>query len=520
MTASRVLTSLAVAASLVLASAACSAPPGAQKQGASEALNVYLYQKPKRFSPLDPPTGPDQQVMQLVYDNLVTVDDGYEYEPRLAEKWEVSRDGAGFTFHLRKGLKWSDGTPFTSKDVLFSYRLLADAKSGSAMAGKLAGASFEAPDEHTFVVRLAKPNVGFLSLIAGPFMFVMPEHVLGKEPLDKVAGSPFFNKPTVGLGPYTFVQYKTDQYVELAANPHYRKPVAIKKIFLKPVSSDVATAQLGTGEMDLAQISPTDLGAVSALKGVTVAAKPSPGFIRIALDLTDKRFADVRVRRALLHAVDRAALVDKLLAGKGRVQNSSFVASWAVPDGLDDYAYDPAKAKALLAEAGWDANETVTLSWIPGQRDRDAAATVVQSALGAVGVQVKLKQVQSAELLESYEKRTFDLALFGGGTYAVDPSSSMPIVSCSAFYPSGGNIPRFCDKAVDELTAKANATTDQAERTELYRQAARKENEQAAYLWLYNPDTLWAHSGRLHGFKAGGDFAAGFWNADEWTLAG
>ncbi|MBB5082121.1 ABC transporter substrate-binding protein [Nonomuraea endophytica] len=509
-----------LAAAVLVLATGCSDPTnsGAKTAQGSSALSVYLYQKPKRFSPLDPLTGPDQQVMQLVYDNLLTVNDRYEYEPRLAERWEVTPRKV--VFHLRKGLKWSDGAPFSSKDVLFTYKLLADAKLGSAMAGKLAGAAFEAPDADTFVINLAKPNVGFLSLLAGPFGFVLPEHVLGSVPAAQLTGHAFFNKPTAGMGPYTFVQYKTDQYVELAANPNYRKPVSIPKIFLKPVSSDVATAQLGTGEMDLVQISPTDLQAVGALKGVTVAGKPSPGFLRMAVDQTDKRFADPRVRQAMLHAIDRKALVDKLLAGKGRVQNSSFVAAWALPETLAGYAYDPAKAKTLLAEAGWDASKPVTLSWIPGQRDRDAAATVVQSSLAAAGVKVELKQVQAAQLLQSYEDHSFDLALFGGGTYAVDPSSSVPILGCGAFYPTGGNISSFCDKSLDELTAEADGISDQDERAGLYRKAAEKDNAQVPYLWLYNPDTLWASSARLRGFKPSGDFVSGFWNADEWTLAG
>lgn len=162
----------------------------------------------------------------------------------------------------------------------------------------------------------------------------------------------------------------------------------------------------------------------------------------------------------------------------------------------------------------------MTLSWIPGQRDRDVTATVVQGALSAAGMTVELKQVQAAELLESYEKRTFDLALFGGGSYAVDPSSSVTIINCTAFYPSGGNISNFCDESLDTLTARADAGSDRGRRAKLYQEAAGKDNAQVPYLWLYNPDTLWATGSRLRGFKPSGDFATGFWNADEWTLAG
>lgn len=532
----RLSTSLAVvsaAALLAVGAAACGGSSTKQSSGGSS-LNVYLYQQPKRFSPIDPANGPDQQIMQLIYDNLVTANDKYELEPRLAESWDISSDGTTFTFHLRKGLKWSDGKPFTSKDVLFTYTLLANPKTGSASAGTLAGvkgvddfvhgkassiSGFRAPDDNTFVLELTKPNVGFLSLLTADF-FILPEHVLGDVPPAKIADNRFFTHPTAGMGPYKFVTYKTDQYVHLTRNPNYRDPARIKDIFLKPVTSDVATSQLGTGEMDLVQISPTDLDTVRGMDNVQVQSKPSPGFVRIALNLSEKRFADPRVRQAMLYAVDRKSLVQKVLNGEGEVQNSVFVDSSAIPEDLNAYPYDPAKAKQLLAAAGWDSSKPVTLSWIPGQRDRDLATTIVQSQLSQVGIKVKLKQVQAAALLDSYSKRGFDMVLFGGGNYAVDPSADDPIMSCSTFYPDGANIPHFCDHGIDRLMARANAETDDQKRMSLYQQAASREDQMVSYMWLYNPNTIWAHSSRLQGFKPTGDFVLGFWNAADWSLSG
>lgn len=525
------LTIVAALLTITVGLAACGGD-AATRSGPEGTLNVYLYQKPKRFSPLDPANGPDQQVMQLVFDNLVTVNDEYDYEPRLAESWELSADGATWTFHLREGLKWSDGEPFTARDVVFTYTLLANPETGSAWSGTLAdvkGVSefldgeasgirgFKALDDSTFVIELTKPNVGFLSLLTAGF-FILPQHVLGDVPLDQIADDEFFGKPTVGLGPYKFVTYKTDRYVHVTRNDNYRTPVKIKDMFLKPVTSDVATSQLGTGEMDLVQISPTDLETVRGMDGVEVESKLSPGFVRIALNLEDERFADPRVRQAMLYAVDRKTLVDKVLAGEGQVQNSVFVASSALPDDLNAYPYDPAKAKQLLTAAGWESQKPVTLSWIPGQRDRDAAATIVQSQLSAAGIDVKLKQVQVSELLDSYDKRSFDMALFGGGNYAVDPSSDTPIITCDAFYPDGGNIPHFCDRLTDRLMARANAETDEDERSALYQQAAARENREVSYMWLYNPNAIWARMSRLKGFKPTGDFVLGFWNAAEWSL--
>ncbi len=532
---------LAAVAALALAAGmvACSDPTGgagpdtvggeAPSGTGPKALNLYLYQKPTTFNPTAPAAGANGLVMQMIFDNLVGVDDKHQLTSEIAESWEVSEDARTVTFHLRPGLKWSDGKPFTSADVRFSYELFADPKAGSAYSANFAGVKgieafqagkatevegFRTPDDNTFVIEASKPNVGLVALIGG--YHLLPRHVLAKyaEPGTErkdFAKDPFFSKPTVGLGPYVFVTYKTDQYVELTANPHYRSKVQVPRVFLRPVSSDVASASLGTGEMDLVQISPTDLPTVEKMKDVKVVSGTSPGFIRIGLNLDNPRFKDKRVRQAMLYAIDRASIVEKVLAGKGSVQNSIFMGD-ALPQGINEYAYDPAKAKALLEAAGWDSSKPLVLEWIPGQRDRDSTATIVESQLEAVGIKVQLKRTQT--VLE----KGWQALLFGGGNYATDAYADRIIVSCNTFYPNGGNVVHFCNKKIDQLIDEANTTSDRAERMELYRQAAQIENDEVSHLWLYNPDGIWAYNTRLQGLKATGDFSNGFWNAADWSV--
>jgi len=530
----------AVAAGIALAAgglAGCSGPstsagssPSAGS-AASSALNVYLYQKPKQFSPLEAANGPDQAVMSLVFDSLLGPDANYKLQPHLAmDQPVISPDATTFTFKLRPHLKWSDGKPFTSKDVLFTYNLVANAASGSASSANYslvqgydavaAGTAktlsgFSAPDDNTFVIKTSRPSIGLLGLAA--VVPILPEHVLGSVPLAALAKNDFFNNPKVGMGPYQFVVYKTDQYVELRANPNYRSKVNIGRIFLKPVTSDVATAQLGTGEMDIAQISATDLPTVQKMKNMTVVAKDAPGYTRIALNQTKPAFADAKIRQAFLYAVDRKKIVDSVLGGNGTVPNDSFVGQ-TPPAGLNDYAYNPAKAKELLREGGWNPATTVTLAWIPGQRDRDTTVTVIQSQLQAAGVKVSLKQVQAADLVDSYTTLKFDMVLYGGGGYAVDPWNAHTILGCDTFYPTGGNIAHFCDKALDQEMLTANKTTDASARAALYQKAAQIENAQASYFWLYNPKSVWAHNTRVKNFQASGDFTNPFINISSWTI--
>ncbi|MEU5876425.1 ABC transporter substrate-binding protein [Spirillospora sp. NPDC047279] len=514
--------------------AACSSDPTQQSSGGDTGvLNMYLYQKPKTFSPLAPNNGPDQLVMSFIFDSLYGADASYALKPRMAAAPpQVSKDARSVTFTLLPGLKWSDGKPLTAKDVVFTYNALANPATGSAQSGKFAAVDgakeladgkagslkgVTAPDDTTVKISLSRPAAGLPGLI-GNFP-ILPAHVLGRLPAKGLGDNGFFTKPTVGSGAFTFVQYKTDQYVELAANPHHRQPVSIKKAFLKPVTSDVATAQLGTGEMDLAQISPTDLPTVQKLKDVKVVTAKSPGFNRIAVNQSKARFKDARVRQALLSAIDRKGLVEKVLAGAGTVVDSSFYGDLA-PSGTG-YAYDPAKAKSLLAAAGWDSSAPVTLSWVPGQRDRDTAATVIQSQLKAVGVNVELKQVQADALLSSYEDKSYDLALFGGGNYATEPSTVATIDACDQAYPNGGNISRFCDGELDGLLKKADTIAEPAERKSVFQQAAKVENAKVPYLWLYNPDTIWAYRTRLSGFEPSGvpTNEVGFWDMASWKLS-
>ncbi|WP_237104983.1 ABC transporter substrate-binding protein [Nonomuraea sp. MG754425] len=527
---------LVVAVSGILAAAALAAcGSGATRvAGGADAgvLDMYLYQKPKTFSPLAPGNGPDQLVMSFIFDSLYGADAAHTLRPRLAAAPpRVSADARTIIFTLRPGLKWSDGQPLTAQDVVFTYNALADPATGSAQTGRFTAVTgakeltdgraatldgVTAPDGRTVRITTSRPAAGLPGLIGA--LPILPRHVLGGQPAKGLGDHAFFTAPTVGSGAFTFVRYETDQYVELAANPHHRRPVSIRKVFLKPVTSDVATAQLGTGEMDLAQISATDLPAVRRLTDVKVVTARSPGFTRIAVNQSQERFKDVRVRRALLMAIDRRGLVDQVLGGAGTVVDSSFSGDLAPADA--GYAYDPVEAKGLLAAAGWDPAARVTLAWVPGQRDRDTAATVIQSQLQAVGVAVELKQVQVAELLASYAERTFDLALFGGGNYATEPSTVAAIDACDQGYPAGGNVGHFCSEDLDELLARAETVGDPDARRELFRQAARVEHAEVPHLWLYNPDTIWAHRSGLTGFEPSGmpTNEIGFWDLATWKL--
>jgi len=520
-----------------LVAAGCAGPQPAQQSEGSKgskggSVSIVLYQKPKLFSPFEPAHGPDQQVMTLIYQSLMTPNPDLKLEPQLAEKVDINDNATQFTFHLRKGLKWSDGKPFTSADVLFTHQALANPKSTSPASGSykdIVGAKevaagtadtvsgMTAPDENTFVIKTTSPNYGVLAQVS--IAMILPKHILGDKPLETIAKDPFFSNPTVGMGPFQFVKYEVDQYVELKRNPNFAKEVGLDTVFLKPITADVATAQLGTGEMDIAPVAPSDKETLDSFGTLNFQTSKEGGFVRVGLNLTQERFKNVKVRQGLLTGIDRKAIIDSALPGVGVDRNSSFDPSVSGKD-IDDYAYDKDKAKALLTEGGWDFNQTVKLAWIPGSNpDRDAAAIAIESQLKEIGVKVELQQVDAGWTTEALKGPSFDMFMFGGGNYTVDSWNVYAIESCETQYPNGGNTVRFCFPKLDAKMKEANGTSDEGQRKKLYTEAAKIDNEQVPYLWLYSPGGLWAVNKKLQNYKPLSPTGGGFYHAEDWLLA-
>lgn len=505
------------AGSAAKAGGAGSVEPGKADANASGTMNVFMYQKPSGdFGPLAPASGPDQQVISLIYDELLQKSPKGDLTPYMAQGLPtVSDGGKTYTFKLKPNLKWSDGTPLTSEDVLFSYTRAADTRTNSGPAPNFATIAglqdyidgkaktikgFSAPDPQTFVMKQDIANSG-LPAQAGTLP-IFPKHILEKEPIKDFNLNKWFKKPTVTSGPFTFVEYKTDQYAHVQANPNFREPVGVKDIYVKPMSADVATQQLQTGEMDLVQIGAVDIPTVEGMQGVKVQEVPSTGFVTLTWNQTQDRFKDKRVRQAFQYAVDRKAIADGALQGHAKVRNSVFPEKWSGTD-INDYAYNPDKAKQLLAEAKFDTSKPIDLGWIAGGNpDRDAAAQVVADQLKKVGLNVNLKQIQASYFVDAFnDKHKFDVLLVGGGDYGVNPAGAGPVTNCKLGVPKGPNTGNYCNPEMDKAMAKALvATTPEQQKTD-YQAAAKIENEDPALGWLYSLNWTFAVSDKVQNFQ-------------------
>ncbi|MDQ2786620.1 MAG: ABC transporter substrate-binding protein [Chloroflexota bacterium] len=520
------------------ASAATGASPVAS--GATGGQMSVFYPKPVTFQPLFTSNGADQGIEQLLFGALVKVNDKLESVPDIAQTIDVSPDVRTYTFHLKK-LAWTDGQPLTAQDVVFTIERAVDKRTGSYWRGRLlqiAGAAeygdqkaatitgLETPDDQTVKMTLKTPDATWLSTI-GDFagMGIIPQHILKDVPPDQLQKHPFSLNPTVTAGIFTFGKYATDQFVELHRNDGYTggpKP-KLDTLFLKVLSSDVAIAQLETGELDL--MGPVPVQEIDRLKKnptLTVVSVPSPSITKLVPNLQKPYFQDKRVRQAMTYALDRANIVKQLLGGEARVVNTTIIGpDWmgAIP-GLNDYAYNPDKAKQLLKDANWDASRKFGVVYTSGDRQTDAYMAIVQQQLKDAGISIDLLPVDAVE----YTRRTvtdsdFEMAVVAGGVYAQDPNVSAKYFESANFTPTGGNYAHYSNPKVDALFSQGRTTGDQAQRKQIYTQVAQMLNDDAPWLLLWSPNSIFAYNTRLQGFKPPSYATHQVWNAEEWSIA-
>jgi peptide/nickel transport system substrate-binding protein len=500
-------------AGLMLGMAACS-PPAATPPGGSPStdggvIRFALYQAPTTFNPFATTNGADGEISSLQFRPLVLTR-ATEFLPGLAESWEANADASVYTFHLKQ-FNWSDGQPITVDDVIYTYETCVNPETASATAGQLnavvgaadfaSGAAtsikgLKKIDAHTLEIELAAPNAAFLG--TAPTLAIVPKHVFSQIDPAALTGNEAFRSPTVGSGPYVFSKWVTDDQIEFGPNDKSPEKHPLSALYAQFLTSDVARAQLQTGEIDIAQVAPTDVAAVKALDSVDVQLAPGGGVISLYTALETGKLADPLVRQAIMYAINRQAIVDNVLAGNGTVVDTMlFAPDWAVPAGLTRYTYDPEKAKQLLAEAKWDFNTEIKLQIVPGQADRDQVMDIVLGQLTAIGMKVTLAQVQPAELTDLIANHNFDLILTIQSINPSEPGSINPRWSCDG----GQNISQYCNPELDRLLKAGVATSDQAERTKIYADANKILNYDLPAMPLYVPNTAWGSAKRVKGFN-------------------
>ena len=463
---------------------------------------------------LDPPQVTDLnslRVARRIVETLVTFpEESTQIVPGLAESWTISKDGLSYTFKLRKGVKFHDGTPFNAEAVKFSIERQFNPEHPANKLGKYPFANFffgnvkavEAMDDSTVRFVLKEPRASFLAVLtSGAASIVSPTAV-------RKWGADYPLNP-VGTGPFRYVSWQRGQQVVLEKNPDYWKgAVKLDRVVYRPIVEDQARlTELMTGAVDLIVGVPPDfVGQLEGSPKVSIAKQVGAHVWYLGINNQKKPFDDKRVRQALNYAVNKDAIVKDVLKGTGAVSKGPVLPNtWGADAALKAYPYDPQKAKQLLAEAGYPNGFSTTL-WVPesgsGMQSPVAMSTVMQSNLKAVGVNVALQTMEWGAFLaklRSQEQELFALSWMAG---TEDPDMVMyPLLHSSQWTPNGPNRALYKNTRFDELLTQARLVTDQAERAKLYREAQKILVEDAPWIFVDHEVQISASSKRVQGFK-------------------
>ncbi len=462
------------------------APVAAQEPKAGGTLVVAADSEPTNLNPAMVASNGVFYVASKVVEPLAEMAEGGELRPLLATSWEGSDDGLSYTVHLREGVTWHDGQPFTSADVAFSAM---EVWKPLQNLGRIVFAnleSVETPDDYTAIFHFSKPTPSQLITNALPALTaVIPKHLY--EGTD-IATNEYNLKP-VGTGPFVFVEHKPGELYRLTRNDNYwdeGKPYLDEIIYQVLPDPASKAAALELGELDLTAFSAvplTDLAALDAMDNLSVHTEGYEGITYdITLDPNHRRseLANANVRRAIRMAIDPQVIVDTIFLGYGASPATGPIPKTGVPFYTDDvttYAYDPAAAEALLDAENFPRGEdgvrfSVRLRPAPFFAMTTATGDYVKQALEAIGIATEIVSADSPGHIEAvYTTHDFDLAI-NSPVYRNDPAISTTILFQGGL-PDGvpfSNQWGYDDPQMNQLIADAATETDPEKRIELYKQ--------------------------------------------------
>jgi len=501
----------AVLRALVIAIIALVGPAVAAWAQPAGTLLVGLVAEPVNLDPAQVTDLNSNRVGRRIVETLVTFpDESTQVVPGLAESWTISKDGLRYTFKLRKGITFHDGTPFNAEAVKFSIERQIDPEHPANKLGKYPFANYffgnvkavEVVDPSTVEFVLKEPRASFLTILtAAAASIVSPAAV-------KKFGADYALQP-VGTGPFKYASWDRGQRVVLEKNPSYwRYPVKVDRVVYRPiVEGQARLTELLTGSLDLIVDVPPDFVAqIESSPKVTLLRQVGAHVWYLGINNQRKPFDDKRVRQALNYAVNKDAIVRDVLKGTGSPSRGPVLpATWGADAGLKPYPYDPERARKLLAEAGYPSGFSTTL-WVPesgsGMQSPVAMSTVIQSNLKAVGVNVALQTMEWGAYLaklRTKEQELFALSWMAGNE---DPDMVMyPLLHSSQWTPAGPNRALYKNERFDELLHQARLTTDQGKRAALYREAQRILVDDPPWIFIDHEIQTAAHAKRVQGFK-------------------
>ncbi|MDF2500278.1 MAG: hypothetical protein K0Q77_992 [Anaerosporomusa subterranea] len=527
-------------AALVLAVAllsGCGGGKGEKTSAGADTLYIGMANAPEFFNPFMNPGIAGKFAIRFMYDTLVGMPEPNQFTPALASSFE-STDNQLFTIKMNLKAKWTDGKPVTAHDVAFTLNMIANPKvetSKRSHIKMLAGvndqgilpegvstiAGVAVVDDQTLTLKTKTPvDPNYLKSLLGFEVFIAPKHVFEKLEPSAIASSEAAIKPSVTSGPFKFVTYKTNDHVEYAANAdYYQGAPKLKKVFIRIMSGTNLVTELKSGNIHMVagggigQVPIKDFDMLK--KDSKLVVKTAPSLKAQYLDANNSIAAfNTKFRQALATAINRQQLVDQLYKGTARLAETIYVPASSVYDNkVTPLPYDPAKAKQLLTESGFDTAKEIVLLVPIGNTMREQSADLIQQDLKAIGLNIKQEKLDFPTLLARVRKGDYQMTLIG---YAlpVDPDYS------SYFVPGGSNnYAHTNDAKLTKMMLDAAAMASAEQRKAAYSEIQHYMKEQQFVISLYSDDYTIAQSKKLKGGIK--DFWDGsLVNLHEWSLDG
>ncbi|HTG01160.1 MAG TPA: peptide-binding protein [Nitrospirota bacterium] len=465
----------------------------------------------RRLNPVLANDSASATINDQVFNGLVKYDKDIKLIGDLAESWEITNGGKTITFHLRKGVLWHDGAPFTADDCLFTYQRLMDPNVATPYSSSYMDiARAEVVNPLTFRVTYKEP---FSPALESWSMGILPRHILQGKDINTDA----FNRKPVGTGPYRFREWIAGQKIVLDANDQYFEGRPNIDQFIYRIIPDSSTMfqELLSGGIDMMGLNPIQYLRKSETRRIrdnyVKFRYPANAYTYMGYNLQNPLFSEIRVRQALSYAINRQAIIDGILLGIGRPCTGPFsYVSWAYNPHARSYPYDPERARALLSESGWlpgkdgilrknGAQFRFTIMTNQGNNERIKTAEIIQQNLKAVGIDINIRVMEWQAFLEQIDKRSFD-AIILGWSMSRDPDL-YDIWHSSKTKKGEYNFIGYKNAAVDRLLVEGRRTFDLKKRQQIYFRIHEILAEEQPYAFLYVPDATPILHKRFKGVK-------------------
>jgi len=498
----------AIRALAVTAIVAASSVLSAQPVGT---LTVALPSEPATLDPHKGNTRYNYLFNSNMFEGLMVRNDQADLVPGLAESYTVSPDGLTYTFTLRKGVKFHDGSSLTADDVKFSLeRAINPATKNPLLAYVRSIASIDVIDANRVSLTLKEKDAIFLKKLT------FSGWIVPRAYLQQVGEEGFARRP-IGSGPFKFVSRSINERIEMQANDqHWGWVPKVRTLVLRTVPEDaVRLGMLQTGEADIvAEMPPPLLDRISAIRGVKALSHPSGEIYWLVLNVKDAAkdspLLKREVRVALNHAVDRQAIIKSVLRGQAEQIPGALAPSvYAADPNFKPYPYDPALARKLLAEAGFPNGFKIDMYGSVGRYtlDRDISLAIANQ-LKAVGVEVNLNLWDSAKWVGDLPKKYYPISYQAFGNTVFDPEGLMIFgVHSKAFWSF------YRNENVDKLIDESLTITDQSARDAHFQKIDRAMHEDASHVYLWESKILIGMRDRVTWQPRPGDNVYKFWTA-------